>query len=631
MADKIRRGQLVAPFGPGAITVIKGGVQLICAGLDHWFERDDPSNPTKDIVREEFKIEEPRLARRLGVNELLQPPDWRKPSWITGGVNAKLSIPFLRFPLWHVCGFCRGMHKLTPTAVGRFFCPKCEGKGKKRRLVQVRFAVMCSRGHLQDFPWREWVHRDATPACKGDLTLNASGASLASIKVSCSCKKERNLGPIMNATADGTTSLSTQLQEGAPFTCRGSRPWLGTSASEACSDHLRGTLLNATNIYFAPTESSVYLPAEESAAAPPDLLDILGKAPFATFLSLAKAAGMRLTPEIVRGQLGLTVARFTNEQLQAAIDCIQPGGVSKQAPVPDAGPAPFRLEEYRVLQRKRDREELKIAIRDVGDYGPVGARPVVDFLAGISLVERLRETRAFAGFGRVSADQTRPLAERKAMLWKDPTRVNEWLPAYAVFGEGIFLRFREDRLQEWAQRVRNGKVLAEERLADLAVRYGTKDKADGNDPSLGPKLVLLHTLAHLLINRLVFECGYSSASLRERLYVSSDPVEPMSGILIYTASGDSEGTMGGLVRMGKPGKLEPLMFRSIANARWCSADPVCMEMAEHGQGPDSCNLAACHSCGLVPETSCEQFNRFLDRGVVVGSPDVPELGFFWDV
>jgi len=131
------------------------------------------------------------------------------------------------------------------------------------------------------------------------------------------------------------------------------------------------------------------------------------------------------------------------------------------------------------------------------------------------------------------------------------------------------------------------------------------------------------------MNRLTFECGYSSAALRERLYVSADELAPMAGILIYTAAGDAEGTMGGLVRMGKPGYLEPAIRRAIEGAQWCSADPVCMEMGHAGgQGPDGCNLAACHNCGLVPETACEQFNRFLDRGVVVGDLADRELGFF---
>jgi hypothetical protein len=144
-----------------------------------------------------------------------------------------------------------------------------------------------------------------------------------------------------------------------------------------------------------------------------------------------------------------------------------------------------------------------------------------------------------------------------------------------------------------------------------------------------PRFILLHTFAHLLINRLTFECGYSSAALRERLYISENPVAPMAGVLIYTANGDSEGTMGGLVRMGKPNNFEPVVRSSLEAASWCSADPVCMEVGiRGGQGPDSCNLAACHSCTLVPETACEEFNRFLDRGVVVGDIYNRSIGFF---
>ena len=103
----------------------------------------------------------------------------------------------------------------------------------------------------------------------------------------------------------------------------------------------------------------------------------------------------------------------------------------------------------------------------------------------------------------------------------------------------------------------------------------------------------------------------------------------MAGILIYTSAGDSDGTLGGLVRLGRPGSLEPIIRRALSNASWCAADPVCMEMADHGgQGPHSCNLAACHNCALLPETSCEEFNRFLDRGHVIGIPGKPGTGFF---
>ena len=143
-------------------------------------------------------------------------------------------------------------------------------------------------------------------------------------------------------------------------------------------------------------------------------------------------------------------------------------------------------------------------------------------------------------------------------------------------------------------------------------------------------MLLVHTLAHLLINQLTFESGYSSAALRERLYVAdATESQPMAGLLIYTAAGDSEGTMGGLVRMASPGLLEHVLRNAIDGAGWCSADPICMELgATGGQGPDSCNNAACHNCALVPETSCELFNRFLDRAMVVGDNQSNMEGFF---
>lgn len=212
------------------------------------------------------------------------------------------------------------------------------------------------------------------------------------------------------------------------------------------------------------------------------------------------------------------------------------------------------------------------------------------------------------------------------MLWRQPHPMGtSWLPANVVYGEGLFLELDEQALARWES---TPAVIA--RVNPVMDRYKVVQERRGlRKRPLEPRLVLLHTFAHLLMNRLTFDCGYGSSSLRERLYISSDPDAPMAGVLIYTAAGDAEGTMGGLVRMGKPGYLEPVIRRALEVARWCSADPICMEMGERGgQGPDSCNLAACHNCALVPETACEEFNRFLDRGVVIGMPDNRALGYF---
>jgi hypothetical protein len=239
----------------------------------------------------------------------------------------------------------------------------------------------------------------------------------------------------------------------------------------------------------------------------------------------------------------------------------------------------------------------------------------------VRLVELLRETRALWGFTRVMSSALR-LSEGKARLRLHP--IGDWLPAYTVSGEGIYFEFDEARLRAWENRPD-----VADRADRLARHYlGVREERGLGDRDITPRFILVHTMAHLIINQLIFECGYSTASLRERLYVSSDLDSPMAGLLIYTAAGDAEGTMGGLVRMGKPGNLERVWDASLTNAEWCSTDPICMEAGEAGQGPDSCNLAACHSCALLPETSCEEFNRFLDRGLIIGSLKQPEIGFF---
>jgi hypothetical protein len=133
----------------------------------------------------------------------------------------------------------------------------------------------------------------------------------------------------------------------------------------------------------------------------------------------------------------------------------------------------------------------------------------------------------------------------------------------------------------------------------------------------------MHTIAHLLIRRLAFASGYSSASLQERIYAHSDRPDRTAGILIYTAAGDAQGTLGGLVRLGRPDKILPLLLAALNDADVCSNDPVCIESDR--QGSSQLNLSACHGCALVSETSCETANRLLDRQLVLGGENVPGL------
>ena len=99
---------------------------------------------------------------------------------------------------------------------------------------------------------------------------------------------------------------------------------------------------------------------------------------------------------------------------------------------------------------------------------------------------------------------------------------------------------------------------------------------------ISPRYTLLHAFAHLLINRRTDEAGYSSASLRERLYVSTDRQAPMAGVLIYTAAGDSDGTRGGLVRLGRPEHLGRLIEEALARGLLVLSRP-CLCGARRGR------------------------------------------------
>ncbi|MET8212192.1 DUF1998 domain-containing protein [Streptomyces sp. NPDC005373] len=633
---KVRRSQLVAPFGPGAMQVLADGTSVITCGLDHWFV------PGEKLDQEEFRIREWRLESHLGVDALYTPPDYRDHSKSSPGqYNTKLNVPVLRFPSWNFCPRCRA---LTPQPLNTAQRPRCTNPDCTKQkaswapfLAQVPFVALCERGHLQDFPWLEWVHKSAHPKCGSDkLKLRTSGGgTLASQRVVCeACHSERGLEGITSVERPDrereqeTTYLTARLEEGTEFSCSGAMPWLGLEAGAGtCGQPLRGSLRGASNVYYALVKSSIFIPEASSAGADPRVLEALEEQTIARARANLRDVledGEILTPSRLRRAAKKNAFRlenFTDAQIESALAILEgPAEASSQQPATgtDDNPARFRHEEYTTIRDAIDSAELVVKEPE-GDR----AKDVAELVSRVRLVEKLRETRVLWGFNRIFAESSaQDTATRTALLRRTTPEASEsWLPAYTVLGEGIYLELSPQALAKWeaASPVQNRLVPMAQRFQSVAHDRHLTQRA------VTPRLVLLHTLAHLLINQLTFECGYSSASLRERLY-DSPGTDGMNGLLIYTAAGDSEGTLGGLVRMGKPERFEEVLRNAITNARWCSSDPVCMD--SQGQGPDSCNLAACHSCALLPETACEEFNRFLDRGLVAGTLDNPGLGFF---
>lgn len=634
-SSPIRRAQLIAPFGVGAMFTAPDGTGMITAGLDGWF--DLAAQP--DLELEEFSISEWRIEQQLKVADLRLPPDFRRRRrGQAADKNLELQIPALLFPLWHFCPApsCRALVQVSPHHGRRKRCPVCARQlagdgpqtGKRRKapfLSQVPFIALCASGHLEDFPWREWVHRDVNPTCDRQMRLRATGgATLAAQTVHCDCGvAPRSLSKITEAfERDGLpdTHLTSQLAQGERFVCRGRRPWVDDRVGEGCGHPVKGSLRASTATYFAHVLSAIYLPGGAS-GLPDGLLEVFERTSIRHAVATLRQLGQAVTTDVLRTiDTEGAFLPFSDAEIQRALDELAESKNAAAAEDADLDDGAIRRPEFAILRDAKESEDLVIRPQTVDLYSNELGR----FFSRVNLLERLRETRVLYGFSRIEPNQSRPLPAMKAQLWeREPAFAQSWLPAYVVRGEGIYIEVDEKALATW-----EAQPEVQSRARHLIghperVRVST----ELSDERAVPRFVLLHTLSHLLINQLVFECGYSSAALRERLFCSHGRA-PMAGILIYTAAGDSDGTMGGLVRMGKAGRLEGALGAALERARWCSADPVCMELGERGQGPKSMNLAACHSCGLLPETACEAFNAFLDRALVVGSHENPRLGFF---
>jgi hypothetical protein len=457
-------------------------------------------------------------------------------------------------------------------------------------------SIICM--YVFDFP-------TGTGGENGSLYLYSTpSAGLAGVVVGCvKCKSSRSM-----AGAFQKDILNRIFASGCP----GERPWLGPQGVEECRNKIPQTIQRgASNAYFAKVVSSILIPPYSAQVQQildrPDIWAEIESLPtvdgsFEPFLRI-KAKNHGVDPD--------AFIRAVRERRKADKDAQSPESEVIQTA------ERYRYDEYKAYGGPRppklerhdfDTEEMPLS-RYPAWFGKLFEKVV--------LIKKLRETRVLTGFSRLVPPEA--LDGPPASLSLRPKR---WLPGFSVRGEGIFLQFSRAALAKWAARqdVEERTLVLQDRLNKL--------RSDRNiDPrNITPELVLIHTFSHLVIRQLAFECGYDSSSIRERIYSSTSAEAPMSGLLLYTASGDSEGTLGGLVRQGEPKNLDNTVKEALANASICSSDPLCIE--SQGQGTFSLNLAACHTCGLLPETSCEEGNLLLDRVMAIGTPNDTDIGYF---
>lgn len=581
----VRRAQMITTYGVGSMVAVDSE-SFIVAGTDSWNIAEAP------------RIHEPRLARVLGVNDFRLPP--------ASDDRSKDGVHVRRFPLWHSCPSCNSLQHVRGfnSPPGKNECGDCQ-----EDLVPSRFVIACAHGHLDDFPYWNWAHRNnrdegATGLCGGELRLRTTGrtASLRSIVISCTCG-------VPEVSMEG--AFRSRALRDLRFRCTGKRPWLKEAPAEFCTESPR-TLQRGSSMAWQPVvRSALSIPpwSDGLAARLADHwkdLRTLDRAGIEIYL---KALTLRQAEEIpVAAVLALLEAeRHEEAQTEEEADH-------------NSRYVALRKQEYERLQAgnaERDNTRDEQFICEPPNSSSVPLQPYG--LATPMLVKRLREVRALKSFTRVHTPDSHTDTHEAPLSLAE----QDWLPAMEVEGEGVFLRLETERLDKWADRV--GVTARVERIRKNHERLLPERASDTQSvPSspATPRMVLLHTLAHVLINEWSLEAGYPAASLRERLYTD----DSMAGLLIYTATSDSAGSLGGLVAQGEPRKLVTSLRSALRRAEWCSADPLCIE--SEASGADSINLAACHACVLLPETSCEQNNGLLDRALLVGTPEDPSTGFF---
>ena len=615
-------------------------MSVMVLGLEMWQQQYSKMGEPQRII-------EPRLLN--AVKSQLGPSvdELRRAPWIQDepgqDLSMRIGVPTTLFPQWLRCTGCNllsraewnefvyeNTRKHRPDKA-QFFHKDCRGKGggaakaMKRPAVPARFLLTCIDGHLDEFPYLEWVHnsigRDwqcssGVPNPKLEMSESQSNTG-PSVRIKClSCQKSRTM---QEATGEkGEAKL--------PF-CRGRHPHLGVF--ERCEQGTKLMLLGAANQWFPANISLLVMPTMQKRSIS-DLVELVRALPDVIRKSGTSLENMALILMLMSGQLGMNTEGITPEALWEAFQAAENASV---VDVPDESVDPFYLlePEWNVMKSsdlfKEISEKSEFKLRSQGK-----PEDLASLLEEVVAVDRLKKVNAFIGFTRVDAeDRIGDAKERLVRLSRSDSP--SWVPATEDRGEGVFLRFKEKSVFEWEQAVLNSPRWQELRLSHQRNfnrrQSSSAFKVDPDTRLLQPRYWALHSLSHMLIREMAMHSGYGAASLSERIYGwgPSEEREGAAGILISTTSADSEGTLGGLVELSSPEVITRLVNNALIRAGHCSSDPLCARKLP-ASPEDALHGSACHFCLFVSETSCEKSNRFLDRAMVLTLQETGIEGLF---
>lgn len=580
---QIRKSQLITGFGPGSIVNDLEGDGFMILAPRHWSNESRLRAPVQNET----------LRQKLGAKMLVSIKE--------AGNEYYPDITSVRIPRWSYCSRCRLMTRQGSFSSRKAKCsnPECSSKkykGKKSTLVSVRILVMCENGHISDFPFQEFVHGDSDwEHHELSYNIDSRKSGMSSVLIKCeTCNKSKRL--------DGV--LSNEFKEKHKLFCSGESPWLLQEGEfikkEKCDKDLIGVQKSSSNIYFPIVQRSIAIPIESD-------IDNVITSSFEDYNIRERVneiiAENDFNEEVIWSMIRLFSNRLLNDshKEQAMYYFYNPPNVELNAS--------FEELEYRAFNQFVG----SVKNKDWSGYRYAGAK--LDFawanlFEEIIPMDRVKITNAFCGFTRV-----KPFEEIEG---ESPSKLSDMIKqAYGyknkieevfvdeIRGEGIFFKVDYDKLIEWAKQDEVQKEF--ERLGDesklfLSERYKNPQQ-----------FVALHSLSHALIHSFSKQSGYPLSSLSEIIYTPRLGDETAyAGIFIYTANSDGDGSLGGLFSLGEENKLSVILNRMVIDNKWCSSDPVCSGYG--ASGVQSSNLAACHNCLILPETSCGYFNKYLHRG-----------------
>jgi hypothetical protein len=617
--QEIRPSQFVITYGPGTILETRSG-PVVIKSMDEMFR-------VIDRDPREFEIVDPRLSRQLEGARIARLP-----------TNDEMQIPVdqqiyptERFPYWALC--TRHSPQILYDATKG--CPECPSMTSSARQAKagreaIRIVMACPEGHLDEVDWHFVMHGPDSTCRPNCYRWHGGSRALRFVELECpKCSVPR----VNMARAYGRPWPCTcRHAEKGPRRAGDRCPRDGGNSArmiQRSAANLRMTVpVTALTILDMPGRLHEALtdPGIRSAASTLELVGQLDESNFFRALDRLPVSLPVPTVSLLKDTPWPT--------LHQALADLNVG----------AGPSPVRWLEHEEFER------LESAAAEGAPAVPsaqLGGPPLFevrrddvcrfDGASGrlrfrVAPVSRLRMVFVQKAYQRMEPQKSKEVSA--GFTWLN----HRWFPGVELFGEGIFLdldgaplTLTGTRLDVWKQRF---DAAGEPSEAVQKVRKNSTKQKDGNKPTITdgladaasspgdadktwlrshPVHVWWHTLSHRLLRALAVDSGYSSTAIRERVYVIDDDGKTRGGLLLYTVQPGGDGTLGGLISLVP--RFDRVLEAALRDLGTCSNDPLCEQSPQLGA-----EGAACYSCVLTSETSCEHRNLGLDRLLLLENP-----------